>query len=271
MHSNPAWPAMDVSGSVRPRQVKSVATTARLLGVLSQAPPPSDSGSFSSTTRDELTEDNIFWIDDLVTADLHCHETNGANLSSSPTLHHSHRNVPPSGSTESFGILAVLSDHEMHSLFNRNASISTANTASRMIHVNPKPAQGLLIHRSPTSFSASTTKYHQSAPVKVPMVPRRMIGARRRAFDDFDDENDIDDMTLPPHEIVARTMQRSHSQVAAYSVLEGAGRTLKGRDLRQVRNAIWRRTGFLDWPCLILPFWNYLSGSGLPRDEFLYS
>jgi hypothetical protein len=30
-------------------------------------------------------------------------------------------------------------------------------------------------------------------------------------------------------------------------VLEGAGRTLKGRDLRQVRNAVWRKTGLLDW------------------------
>jgi hypothetical protein len=30
-------------------------------------------------------------------------------------------------------------------------------------------------------------------------------------------------------------------------VLEGAGRTLKGRDLRRVRNAVLRRTGFLDW------------------------
>jgi hypothetical protein len=35
-------------------------------------------------------------------------------------------------------------------------------------------------------------------------------------------------------------------------VLEGVGRTLKGRDLRQVRNAIWRQTGFLDW------FWLFL-------------
>ncbi|CAN1134000.1 hypothetical protein LINPERPRIM_LOCUS16353 [Linum perenne] len=29
-------------------------------------------------------------------------------------------------------------------------------------------------------------------------------------------------------------------------MMEGAGRTLKGRDLRQVRNAVFRQTGFLD-------------------------
>uniref|UniRef100_A0A0D3FYH8 Uncharacterized protein n=1 Tax=Oryza barthii TaxID=65489 RepID=A0A0D3FYH8_9ORYZ len=30
------------------------------------------------------------------------------------------------------------------------------------------------------------------------------------------------------------------------TMMEGAGRTLKGRDLRRVRNAVWRTTGFLD-------------------------
>lgn len=49
---------------------------------------------------------------------------------------------------------------------------------------------------------------------------------------------------LPPHEIVARNS--ALSPALACSVLEGVGRTLKGRDLRQVRNAVWRQTGFLD-------------------------
>ncbi|CAI0462577.1 unnamed protein product [Linum tenue] len=48
-------------------------------------------------------------------------------------------------------------------------------------------------------------------------------------------------MMLPPHEIVARGWMQSSS-----SMLEGVGRTLKGRDLRQVRNAVFRQTGFLD-------------------------
>jgi hypothetical protein len=30
------------------------------------------------------------------------------------------------------------------------------------------------------------------------------------------------------------------------SMLEGVGRTLKGRDLRRVRDAVLRQTGFLD-------------------------
>ncbi|CAD5171230.1 unnamed protein product [Musa acuminata subsp. malaccensis] len=31
-----------------------------------------------------------------------------------------------------------------------------------------------------------------------------------------------------------------------FSVLKGAGRTLKGRDLRRVRNVVLQKTGFLD-------------------------
>ncbi|KAI3520251.1 hypothetical protein L1887_09549 [Cichorium endivia] len=53
-----------------------------------------------------------------------------------------------------------------------------------------------------------------------------------------DDDDDDDDERLPPHEYLART------RIASFSVHEGVGRTLKGRDLSRVRNAIWKQTGF---------------------------
>lgn len=49
---------------------------------------------------------------------------------------------------------------------------------------------------------------------------------------------------LPPHEFLARQMART--RIGSFSVHEGVGRTLKGRDLSRVRNAIWARTGFQD-------------------------
>lgn len=61
---------------------------------------------------------------------------------------------------------------------------------------------------------------------------------------DADDDDDGDAEMLPPHEIVARSL--AQAPMLSCSVLEGAGRTLKGRDLRQVRNAVFRQTGFLD-------------------------
>lgn len=47
---------------------------------------------------------------------------------------------------------------------------------------------------------------------------------------------------VPPHELLLCRERAA----ASFSVREGAGRTLKGRDLRRVRNAVLRRTGFLD-------------------------
>ncbi|CAO2812968.1 unnamed protein product [Amaranthus hypochondriacus] len=45
---------------------------------------------------------------------------------------------------------------------------------------------------------------------------------------------------VPPHEYLAK------NRIASLSVHEGIGRTLKGRDLSKVRNAIWEKIGFQD-------------------------
>ncbi|KAI3814088.1 hypothetical protein L1987_18833 [Smallanthus sonchifolius] len=52
-------------------------------------------------------------------------------------------------------------------------------------------------------------------------------------------EDDDEEEMLSPHKIVSR----GSSPQTTFSVLEGAGRTLKERDLRLVRNAVWRKTG----------------------------
>ncbi|KAL2339190.1 hypothetical protein Fmac_013636 [Flemingia macrophylla] len=56
-------------------------------------------------------------------------------------------------------------------------------------------------------------------------------------------EIDDDDM-IPPHEWISRKLARS--QISSFSVCEGIGRTLKGRDLSKVRNAILTKTGFIE-------------------------
>ncbi|KAK1581952.1 hypothetical protein Q3G72_010522 [Acer saccharum] len=62
--------------------------------------------------------------------------------------------------------------------------------------------------------------------------------------DSDDDDDDEDEYKIPPHELIARRLARS--QISSFSVVEGAGRTLKGRDLSKVRNAVLTRTGFLE-------------------------
>jgi len=62
--------------------------------------------------------------------------------------------------------------------------------------------------------------------------------------DDEEEEDDEYDTKLPPHEFIARRLARS--QISSFSVFEGVGRTLKGRDLSKVRNAVLTKTGFLE-------------------------
>ncbi|XP_061345562.1 protein S40-7-like [Gastrolobium bilobum] len=60
--------------------------------------------------------------------------------------------------------------------------------------------------------------------------------------DDAEDEDEGD--MIPPHEWIARKLARS--QISSFSVCEGIGRTLKGRDLSKVRNAVLTKTGFIE-------------------------
>ncbi|XP_019199527.1 PREDICTED: uncharacterized protein LOC109193147 [Ipomoea nil] len=92
-----------------------------------------------------------------------------------------------------------------------------------------------------------------SLPVNVPdwskiLKDEYRENRRRDCDDDFDDEEedgggDGGDR-VPPHEFVAQQLART--RIASFSVHEGIGRTLKGRDLSRVRNAIWKKTGFED-------------------------
>ncbi|KAG0472599.1 hypothetical protein HPP92_014456 [Vanilla planifolia] len=87
--------------------------------------------------------------------------------------------------------------------------------------------------------------FSKSAPLDVPKWPKGMAHGMEEEKEDGDEdeatERSRNTMNMvPPHVMVAR----SHETTS--SVLEGVGRTLKGRDLRRVRNAVFRKTGFLD-------------------------
>ncbi|XP_021892709.1 uncharacterized protein LOC110810742 [Carica papaya] len=112
--------------------------------------------------------------------------------------------------------------------------------------------------RSSKKSSSSSSKKTEvasmvsaSLPLKIPdwskiLKDEYRGGGKRESDEDDDDENDDcisgDGLAsrIPPHEYLARR------RGASFSVHEGIGRTLKGRDLRRVRNAIWKKTGFED-------------------------
>ncbi|XP_074558071.1 protein S40-6-like [Curcuma longa] len=79
-----------------------------------------------------------------------------------------------------------------------------------------------------------------SAPVDVPTWPKHHLpGSGGPPWETEEEEPEGD--WMPPHEYLARAHGRS---AATASVLEGAGRTLKGRDMSRVRDAVWSQTGF---------------------------
>ncbi|XP_004493973.1 protein S40-4 [Cicer arietinum] len=79
-----------------------------------------------------------------------------------------------------------------------------------------------------------------SLPMNIPDWSKNLKEDYKKKKESSDDEDDDGGIRLPPHEYLART------RGASLSVHEGKGRTLKGRDLCSVRNAIWKKVGFED-------------------------
>ncbi|KAJ9188654.1 hypothetical protein P3X46_000029 [Hevea brasiliensis] len=232
---------MNINGSSRFRHRKTPSID-RFLSAYPQQKTDTATAT-SKNEENELNEDDIFSTGDFSEAsnNLHHHHNSPPSTTSSPRhnqLHsHTHKAFPQ---LESFGILAALPEHKTnshHHLYQKTAlsspssstSSSSTTSSSRFIPSIPKPPQD----RVPVSASFSSSKFHQpqSAPVNVPVLSMAMR-RRHREFEEIDeDEEEGDGEMLPPHEIVARVQ----SPMLACSVLEGVGRTLKGRDLRQIK------------------------------------
>ncbi|XP_047961458.1 uncharacterized protein LOC125206216 [Salvia hispanica] len=92
--------------------------------------------------------------------------------------------------------------------------------------------------KSTSDSQKALWKTGERPPIKAKTQPLIIPGlsSRARGGDYYEDGNE----QMPPHEYLART------RVASPSVQEGKGRTLKGRDLSKVRDAIWKQIGFQD-------------------------
>ncbi|XP_058757738.1 protein S40-5 [Vicia villosa] len=108
---------------------------------------------------------------------------------------------------------------------------------------NSATATARIVHqfRAHESVASSPRGRHMatSLPVNVPDWSKilRVDSVESLHDDSLDDDDDLG--MVPPHEYLARSRK-----TAAKSVFEGVGRTLKGRDLSRVRDAVWSQTGF---------------------------
>uniref|UniRef100_A0A804MCH5 OJ000126_13.10 protein n=1 Tax=Zea mays TaxID=4577 RepID=A0A804MCH5_MAIZE len=191
------------------RRMATASPSLRFLGLLKQ---PDDASSQSHGVQElELDERDVVWSSGSATSSSSTSAASSPSPTASPTAS---LGRPISASSRHFpagsmGLSALLADADDH-----HAPTAPVPAAARPEKQHaPRPC-------------------HQSAPVAVPAWPKAMTAA--------DDEDDDGEPVVPPHEMAARRA------AAAASVMEGAGRTLKGRDLRRVRNAVWRTTGFLD-------------------------
>ncbi|CAA3014549.1 Hypothetical predicted protein [Olea europaea subsp. europaea] len=113
-------------------------------------------------------------------------------------------------------------------------------------------AARIMIPTDNKSFNVDEPRIVQnSAPVSIPDWSKIYGESSKNGNgDDYvrssweSDEEDDDGNLIPPHEFIARKLARK--QISSFSVCEGAGRTLKGRDLSRVRNAVLSKTGFLE-------------------------
>ncbi|KAG0479255.1 hypothetical protein HPP92_010113 [Vanilla planifolia] len=81
-----------------------------------------------------------------------------------------------------------------------------------------------------------------SSPVSVPLWGgRTAAGPVESATSASRSDGEETEEWVPPHEYLAREKGKS---AVATSVFEGVGRTLKGRDMSRVRDAVWSQIGY---------------------------
>lgn len=186
----------------------------------------SNNGQETLNGAAELGEDEVWsLVDNTANGDYHSPKrewNSGASTDSNGTfsIYSSRRPPPPVVSHRQVGGLSLAFDN------------SNTSSSPRIVHQ---------VLRGQDMESPRGRHVAASAPVNVPDWSKiNRVESLHEWEDDFND-NDLD--VVPPHEYLAREYRLSR-KAAANSVFEGVGRTLKGRDLSRVRDAVWNQTGY---------------------------
>lgn len=137
---------------------------------------------------------------------------------------------------------------EENSIPRQRKSFSSASSSLSAAWRLPFPAASKLMIPMAKSYVSEGKKLavnQLSAPLKIPDWSQIYRKKLNMGFWEInDDDDDDDDKMIPPHELIDRRL--STTRIASYSMFEGIGRTLKGRDICKLRNAVLISTGFLE-------------------------
>ncbi|KAJ3678931.1 hypothetical protein LUZ61_021095 [Rhynchospora tenuis] len=98
-------------------------------------------------------------------------------------------------------------------------------------------------------YQPTRDSYHQGKGSSIPSSPIAIQSSPPCSSSNYlsGENNGWDDEeygeVVPPHVLMDR---RRNTGRMAFSICSGQGRTLKGRDLRQLRSTVWKLTGFID-------------------------
>lgn len=204
-------------------------TTSRSERLLGSSYSYSHSQGSSGTESSELGEEDVWSMVDNVAERVE-HATNG--------------DWSPSADATA-EVIGNLSIHNRRRI-NRDDDLNVGGLS--LAFDSGKTASSRIVHqfRGNDVVASPRGGHHMatSAPVNVPDWSKILRVDSVDSLPELDDGlEDYDSEMVPPHEYLAREYAHSR-RPAATSVFEGVGRTLKGRDMSRVRDAVWRQTGF---------------------------
>ncbi|KAL8112839.1 hypothetical protein AgCh_020226 [Apium graveolens] len=129
----------------------------------------------------------------------------------------------------------------------KKKSLSSSSSASCLTSAWQIPAhksQENMVLKGKNVIFEGNNLGQATAPVKIPGWYNMRNSNGDGCFVENEGEGEDEETMVPPHEYMAKKMARTRR--ASHSMCEGVGRTLKGRDLCKLRNAILTQTGFLE-------------------------
>eukprot|EP00245_Coleochaete_scutata_P002096 TRINITY_DN126_c0_g1_i1.p1 TRINITY_DN126_c0_g1~~TRINITY_DN126_c0_g1_i1.p1 ORF type:complete len:236 (-),score=45.53 TRINITY_DN126_c0_g1_i1:1702-2409(-) len=217
---------------------------------LSQGSRPRSFGAVEapSDDADEAGEEFMWEMDDVESQNVDPEKETALDL---PATRESETLSDPPATSETDEGLRTLSGRPRFGMdMEKGRGLGIVSSSSQWGPVGRTTAsRNIPLAQSGTEHVPKRPLVQSSAPVNI-VDWRLILGERDKKAPvrrEEEEEDEDSEAMVPPHMMIQRqSMRENHGFAMSFSVREGAGRTLKGRDQTRVRNTVLRQTGFLD-------------------------